>query len=258
MLRVTDLTYRYPDTDTAALHDITFSLAAGDLLLLAGANGSGKSTLCYALGGFAPHFFNGEITGDVTLGELSMRATPLGEWVQQVGLVLQNPFNQLSGARLTVFEEVAFGLENLGVSRAEMGERVRAILQQLEISELAERSPYALSGGQMQRVAIASILVLRPRLLVLDEPTAQLDPQGSTDLFALLQALAGQGSTIVLATHDLAQAAPFASTTLVLHRGRIALHGKTSTVLDDPRLAAWGVEPPLYTTLAAGAGVGAG
>ncbi len=255
MLHVSDLTYFYPDTDVPALRDVALSLEQGEILLLAGGTGSGKSTLCYALAGFVPHFFNGELAGDVRLAGRSMRETPLGEWVQQVGLVLQNPFNQISGARITVFEEVAFGLENLGVPRAEIGPRVQRILEQLNIAPLAERSPYALSGGQMQRVAIASILVLRPRLLVLDEPTAQLDPEGTQEVFEVIRTLADEGASVVLATHKLSEAARLATRALVLHEGQVALQGDARAVLADPRLPTWQVEPPLYATLAARLGL---
>lgn len=255
VLHVSPLTYHYPDNDHPALRDITFSLNEGEVLLLAGGTESGKTTLCYALAGFAPHFFHGTLTGDVILDGRSLRGTSLGEWVQQVGLVLQNPFNQITGARATVFEEVAFGLENLGVPRAEMGERVQAILEQLDIASLAERAPSELSGGQVQRVALASILVLRPRLLVLDEPTAQLDPAATEEVFTLLHTLVEQGSTIVLATHHLAAAATLATRALVLHKGRIVREGPAPEVLGDPRLTEWHVEPPIYAPLAARLGV---
>ncbi|HEX8682613.1 MAG TPA: ABC transporter ATP-binding protein, partial [Ardenticatenaceae bacterium] len=255
MLTATNLTYAYPNTERAALRGVSLALDVGDILLVAGGTGSGKSTLCFALSGFVPHFFNGDIEGDVTMDGRSMRGAKLGEWVQEVGLVLQNPFNQLSGARMTVFGEVAFGLENLGVPRDEMGPRVHAVLEQLEIAHLAERSPFALSGGQMQRVAIASILVLQPRLLVLDEPTAQLDPVGTREVFDVLRALAGQGTTVVLVTHQLAEAAELATRAIVLHEGSIVAEGDTRTVLSDPRLPGWRVEPPVYVPLAARLGL---
>ncbi len=254
MLHITDLTYSYPDTDTPALRSINLSLEQGEMLLVTGGTGSGKSTLCYALAGFAPHFFRGEMAGDVTLRGRSMRESTLGEWVQHVGLVLQNPFNQITGARMTVFGEVAFGLENLGVPREQMAARVAAVLEQLDISHLAERSPYALSGGQMQRVALASILVLEPALLVLDEPTAQLDPEGTGEVFAALRRLADKGAAVVLATHQLTEAAPLATRALVLQGGELVLEGPTRALLSDPRLPGWRVEPPIYTTLAARAG----
>jgi energy-coupling factor transporter ATP-binding protein EcfA2 len=254
MLEVTALTYQYPDTRQPVLKDISFGLEKGQVLLVVGGTGAGKSTLCYALAGFVPHFFNGDIAGDVTLAGRSMRQTVLGEWVKDVGLVLQNPFNQISGARMTVFEEVAFGLENLGVPREEMGERVRAVLAQLEIEALAERSPYALSGGQQQRVAIASVLAMRPTLLVLDEPTAQLDPEGTTDVFAVVRGLAERGTTVVLATHQLAEVAPFVTHALVLHQGEVVRFGAADGILRDTALASFGVEPPLYVSVGAALG----
>lgn len=254
MLRVTNLTYQYPDTSHPVLKGISFGLEKGQVLLVAGGTGAGKSTLCYALAGFVPHFFNGDIEGDVTLAGRSMRESVLGEWVKDVGLVLQNPFNQISGARMTVFEEVAFGLENLGVPREEMGERVRAVLAQLEIDHLAERSPYALSGGQQQRVAIASVLAMRPELLVLDEPTAQLDPEGTAEVFAVVRGLAERGTTVVMATHQLAEVAPFVTHTLVLHQGEMVRFGTADEILRDTALAQFGVEPPLYVSVGVAVG----
>lgn len=254
MLQVTKLTYQYPDTSHPVLKGISFGLEKGQVLLVAGGTGAGKSTLCYTLAGFVPHFFNGDIEGDVALAGRSMRQSVLGEWVKDVGLVLQNPFNQISGARMTVFEEVAFGLENLGVPREEMGERVRAVLAQLEIEHLAERSPYALSGGQQQRVAIASVLAMRPELLVLDEPTAQLDPEGTAEVFAVVRGLAERGTTVVLATHQLAEVAPFVTHTLVLHQGEMVRFGKADEILRDTALAQFGVEPPLYVIVGTAVG----
>ncbi len=254
MLQVTSLTYQYPDTGHPALKEISFGLEKGQVLLVAGGTGAGKSTLCYALAGFVPHFFNGDIEGDVTLEGRSMRQTGLGQWVKDVGLVLQNPFNQISGARMTVFEEVAFGLENLGVPREEMGDRVRAVLAQLEIEHLADRSPYALSGGQQQRVAIASVLAMRPELLVLDEPTAQLDPEGTAEVFEVVRGLAERGTTVVLATHQLAEVVPFVTHTVILHQGEIVRIGTANEILRDTSLAQIGVEPPLYVTVGAATG----
>jgi energy-coupling factor transport system ATP-binding protein len=254
MLQVSNLTYQYPDTSHPVLKDVSFDLETGQVLLLAGGTGAGKSTLCYALAGFVPHFFNGEIEGGVMVAGRSMRESALGEWVKDVGLVLQNPFNQISGARTTVFEEVAFGLENLGIPREEMGQRVRDVLAQLEIEELAERSPYALSGGQQQRVAIASVLAMRPELLVLDEPTAQLDPEGTAEVFAVVRGLAERGTTVVLATHQLAEVAPFVTHALVLHQGEVVRFGTARKILRDTALATFGIEPPLYVTIGSAIG----
>jgi energy-coupling factor transporter ATP-binding protein EcfA2 len=254
MLYITNLTYAYPDTDRPALSGISFTVERGQVLLVAGGTGAGKSTLCYALAGFVPHFFNGTLEGDIALGEQYMRSAVLGEWVKRVGLVLQNPFNQISGARATVFEEVAFGLENLGIPRAEMGQRVGEVLEQLEIAHLAERSPYALSGGQQQRVAIASVLAMQPEVLVLDEPTAQLDPDGTAEVFEVVRTLAQRGTTVVIATHQLAEVAPFVTHALVLHQGAVVRMGVADEILRDVTLATYGVEPPLYASLGTAVG----
>lgn len=250
MISIHNLTYTYPGTETAALCEIDTEIADDALSLVLGANGAGKSTLCLALAGFIPHHYRGGIQGDVLLDSRSMRETPLGEWVTQVGMVFQNPFNQITGARLTVFEEVAFGLENLGVPRDEMVRRVQAILDQLDIGGLAERSPYALSGGQQQRVAIASILVLAPQVLVMDEPTAQLDPVGTREVMDVLAGLAASGASVVLATHKLAQAGPFARRALLLDQGRLLRHDDAAAILGDPLLDELGVERPAPARLA--------
>lgn len=250
MLTIRNLTYTYPATGTPALREVSAELAAEEVTLLLGPNGAGKSTLSLALGGFVPHHFGGKMQGDVILDGRSMRATPLGEWVTQVGMVFQNPFNQITGARLTVFEEVAFGLENLGVPRDEMIRRVRAILEKLRIAHLAARSPYALSGGQQQRVAIASILVLEPQVLVLDEPTAQLDPTGTHEVMDVLADLATAGASVVLATHKLFETAPFARRALLLDDGRLVRDDDAAAILAAPLLDELGVERPVSARLA--------
>ena len=205
LVRVTDLTYRYPQTAVPALQNISFSVEPGEFVAVIGANDAGKSTLCYALTGYVPHFFHGQMDGSVQLAGLETRERPLAELVTQAGLVFQNPATQMSGVRDTVRGEVGFGLENLGVPRAEMHPRIDEALAITGTTDLAERHPRELSGGQQQRVALAAMLAMRPQLLVLDEPTAQLDPVGSRELFAALQRLnalgygrAGSGLTLNL------------------------------------------------------------
>src|SRR5690606_15306128 len=150
--------YWYPATEQPALDRITLDIPEGQFLGIVGANGAGKSTLCYALSGFVPHFYNGESEGELSFDSTPMADLNLGVLAGQVGLVFQNPFNQISGARFTVREEIAFGLENLGLPRAKMHARIDEALELVNIQELAERSPFSVSGGQQQRIAIASIL----------------------------------------------------------------------------------------------------
>jgi energy-coupling factor transport system ATP-binding protein len=165
-------------------------------------------------------------------------------------MVTQNPFNQISGARFSVREEIAFGLENLGVPRADMVERVAAVVNLLGIGELVDRSPYALSGGQMQLVAIASMMVMRPRVLVMDEPTSQLDPSGSRLVFDIMESLAADGTAVIVFEHKLELLREHADVLHVLADGVIARSGSPRDVLSDPRTDEWGVGATRFTRAA--------
>ena len=251
MIALERVTYTYPVSAAPALRDVSLAIPAGQFCAVIGANGAGKSTLAYVLAGFAPHFYRGTLTGAVTVAGCHAGATPLSDWVLSVGLVSQNPFNQISGTKFTVKEEIAFGLENLGVPRAEMLARVEAALALVGISALADRSPLALSGGQMQRVALASVLVMRPQVLVLDEPTSQLDPIGSREVFAAIRALAAAGeTTVVINEHKLEWVAAFADRVIALGGGEVIADGKPAEVLTDASLIARGVGQTRYTLAA--------
>ena len=198
VIEVHGLTYTYPGAASPALRDISFQVEAGQLVAVIGANGAGKSSLCLALAGLIPSLFQGQMQGAVAVCGMDTRQHNPGQFAGRVGLVLQNPANQLSGMRYTVYEEVAFGLENLGVPRNEMPGRIEHALQQVGLVGLGERSPYTLSGGQQQRLALASILAMQPAVLVLDEPTAMLDPQGRRELWDLLDRLHAGGLTLLM------------------------------------------------------------
>jgi len=187
IVNLTQVTYTYPLTDKPALSKVDLQVKEGEFLAIIGPNGSGKSTLCYALAGFVPHFFKGELEGTVQVAGVETKSSTLNEWVMNVGLVFQNPFNQISGAKYSVYEEIAFGLENMGVPREEIKSRVDQALILTGIDDLADRSPYSLSGGQQQRVALTSILVMQPKVLVLDEPTSQMDPVGTREVFGVIR-----------------------------------------------------------------------
>lgn len=245
MLRIEHLAFTYLGAKAPALNGLDATFQRGAKVLVVGANGAGKSTFLAAVAGFVPHFFRGEMHGDILFEGRSLRETPLAEWVMRVGLVFANPFNQLSGIRLTVFEEVAFGLENLGVPPDEIRRRVAATLDHLGLSDLAERSPFALSGGQQQRVAIATILAMNPHALALDEPTAQLDPQGARDVFALLAALAEEERYVLAATQRLEYATPVLHEMLALREGRLAAHAPLPSGMHAAPDDGWGVLLPL-------------
>lgn len=251
MITLTDVTFRYPGEEDAALRDITLEIKEGQICGLIGPNGAGKSTLCYLISGMIPHYFKGSLSGTVISAGHNILTSSLGELTGVVGLVFQNPFNQISGSRFTVRGEVALGLENLGIPRAEMELRIRRALAQAGLTGLEDRPPYALSGGQQQRLAIASILVMEPKLLILDEPTSQLDPVGSREVFGLLQRLADeQNTTVLIAGHKLEFLAETADRIVVLDRGRILMDGEPHSVLTDSLIEEIHVQPTRFTQAA--------
>lgn len=251
MINLVEVSYAYPQAKTPALRKVSLEVPQGQFLAVVGGNGAGKTTLSYVLSGFIPHHFKGSYRGTIEVAGMDLPQHSLGQIAGQIGLVFSNPFNQISGARFTVEEEVAFGLENLGVPRAEMRERVARVLQMTGLADVASRSPYALSGGQQQRLAIASMLVMEPRLLVLDEPTSQLDPAGKKQVFAVLDQLAAAGEmTVVIIEHELEWIGNFADRVIVMAEGRIVNDGKPREVLADEGLIELGVGNTAYTDAA--------
>ena len=250
ILNFNNVTYQYPLTDSPVLQNISLQVEEGQFVAVIGPNGAGKSTLCYTIAGFIPHFFKGTLTGTVEVNGKDLHASSLHEWVLHVGLAFQNPFNQISGAKYTVFEELAFGLENIGIPRDEMKSRVEEAMKLTGISDLAERSPYSLSGGQQQRVALTSILVMQPKVLVLDEPTSQLDPIGTREVFGVIRAMAERGMTVILVEHKVEWIAEFADRVVALHEGEILLEGTPSQVLTSDLLTDRGFGISRYTSAA--------
>jgi len=250
IINLQNVTYKYPLTDSPVLHNINLQVNEGEFVAVIGPNGAGKSTLCYTIAGFVPHFFKGELTGTVEVAGSESSNSSLHEWVLNVGLAFQNPFNQISGAKYTVFEEIAFGLENTGVPREEMKPRVEAAMKLTDISDLADRSPYSLSGGQQQRVALTSILVMQPKVLVLDEPTSQMDPIGTREVFSVIRTMAEQGMTVVLVEHKVEWIAKFADRVIALYEGQILLEGKPQAVLTSDLLMDKGFGISRYTSTA--------
>ena len=244
------VTYKYPLTEAPALSKVDLQVKEGEFIAVIGPNGAGKSTLCYTLAGFIPHFFKGELEGTVEVAGVETQSSTLNQWVLNVGLAFQNPFNQISGAKYTVYEEIAFGLENLGVPRDEIKKRVDETLALTGISDLADRSPYSLSGGQQQRVALTSILVMHPKVLVLDEPTSQMDPIGTREVFGVIRSLAERGMTVVMAEHKVEWVAKFADRVVALYQGKVLMDGKPSEVLTSERLLGKGFGISRYTSAA--------
>lgn len=250
MITLAGVHYSYPDADDEVLKGIDLTVDAGQVVGVVGASGAGKTTLAKTISGFIPHAEGGDLSGTVQVDGLNVPNAELHDVVSRVGMVTQNPFNQISGAKYTVREEIAFGLENLGVPRDEMIERVAAIIDLLGLGEFADRSPYALSGGQMQLVAIASMMVMEPRVLVMDEPTSQLDPSGSRLVFDIMENLSGKGIAVIVFEHKLELLRDHADVLHVLADGVIARSGTPRDVLSDPRTDEWGVGATRFTRAA--------
>lgn len=246
-IEVKGLKYKYPHTSKLVLDGIDFEADKGQFIGIIGENQAGKSTLCQAFAGLVPTMFRGAYGGKVIIDGAEASKVPIAVLCQKVGLVFQNPFNQLSGAKDTVFEEIAFGLQNLGIPRDEIGKRVDKALKLLDIIKYKDRNPFDLSGGQIQRVAIASILAMEPEVLVLDEPTSQLDPQGSEDVFLVVEKLAKTGITIIMVEQKMEKLAAYCDKILLLHRGVQVAYDVPERIFSRDDLRELGVEPPVYT-----------
>lgn len=243
------VTYQYPLSKEPAIRNLSFQIEKGKFYGVIGANGSGKTTLCALIRGFAPSFYKGKLDGQVLIDGKPTMEYGTGELSLKIGYVFQNPFNQISGVKDTVFEEVAYGLENFGVPVAEIERRVEAIMKKTDILHLAEKNPFDLSGGQQQRVALAAILVLEPDILVIDEPTSQLDPEGTESVFKIIQAMKEEKKTIILVEHKVDLLAEYADEILVLKDGELIKKGKNQEVLSDMSLLDQGVMLPQMAIL---------
>jgi energy-coupling factor transport system ATP-binding protein len=253
-LAIDDLRVRYAGRREQALDGITLGVGSGEVVAIAGRTGAGKSTLCLAAAGFVPRVVRASVTGRVAIGDIDATHAQLPDLAGRVGIVFSSPALQLSSSKPTVREELAFGLENLGVARAEMDGRIDRVLDRLGIGHLAEREPLALSGGEQQRVAIASILVMGTGVIVLDEPAAQLDPQGTTDVAAVLRELAADGRAVLVAEHA-PEVLAEADRCLVIDGGRQVALDRPALALRGEVLAPIGLEPPTLLALAEAAGL---
>ncbi|WP_101297102.1 ABC transporter ATP-binding protein [Halegenticoccus soli] len=235
---VDSVTFVYKNTEEPALREVSCRIDAGSFVGVTGPSDAGKTTFCRLLPGFIPNFFGGDFEGSVTVGDVDTSTTSITSLGNAVGYVFENPFDQLTGAATTVLEEVAFGLEQRGVPSAELERRARAELERVGIVDLAERDPNTLSGGQLQRVAIASVLALEPAVLVLDEPTSQLDPDGTDAVFDAVSRIHAAGRTVVLVSQDLQRLAPRSERLLVFEDGRLVCDAPPREVLDARSLGA--------------------
>lgn len=229
IIKVSHLSYKYPTGTGYALDDISFEINAGEYIAIMGANGAGKTTLCLHMNGVIPIMMGGDIKGTIQVAGKHPYDSHVYDMAEDVGMVLQDPETQIFSS--DVVSEVAFGAENQGVPRQEMIERINWALDVVRLSDYGSTPPSDLSGGQKQRLVIAANLVTRPKVLVLDEPTSQLDPVGTSDVFSTLQKLNKElGITILIATHATDQVAEYADRILVLENGKLIAFDKPRSV----------------------------
>ena len=244
-LRLEQVRYRYAGARAWALDGIDLEVAAGRVTAIMGPNDAGKSTLCLVAAGLAPTVIGGQLEGFVELTGTRTDKLKPHEAAQRCGILFQNPATQLSGTATTVWEEIAFGPRNLGLSLPDIVERVESAMAALRITPLAARDPVRLSGGQAQLVALASVLALRPACLVLDEPTSQLDPAGTRLVGAAIRRLAGEvGSAVLLVEHKSTIVAAMADELTILSGGRMVARGAVDEVFPEPAVMELGVEAP--------------
>ena len=243
-----NLTYTYPGGTKPSISDVSIKVEKGDFVLITGPSGCGKTTLCRCFNGLVPHFYQGELKGEITVAGMEVPKHQTHELAKHVGLVFQNPENQLFA--LSIEKDVAFGLENLGYSRKEMRERVDWALNLTGIYDLRERSPHEVSGGQQQRVAIAAVLAMQPEIIVLDEPTSFLDPLSAERIFEVIHELnKNLGITVVLVEHRLDLTAKYANHIIIMDEGKIVSDGETREILNSEQTRLIGVGIPKATLL---------
>ncbi|MHA1238205.1 MAG: energy-coupling factor ABC transporter ATP-binding protein [Candidatus Odinarchaeia archaeon] len=243
IIEIKDLTFTYANSQKPSLIDINLKIEKGDFVLLTGPTGCGKTTLCRCLNGLIPHFHSGTLTGEVIVDGLKVADHPVYELADKVGLVFQNPENQL--VSLNVARELAFAPENFGLPRPEIIKRVEETLDMMGIRHLKDKPPYELSGGEQQRVAIASLLTLKPKVLVLDEPTSNLDPKSAKHIISLIARLNKElGITIILIEHRLEMVTEYVNRAILMKNGKIILDGEPKYVLSSKEAENIGVGIP--------------
>ena len=250
MIELKNVSFKYELQQEKTIKNLDLYVQQGEFIGIIGKNGSGKTTLCNIIRGIIPDFVQGEISGDIIIDNKNIDDIERGEMAELVGFVFQNPFSQISGIKKTVFEEIAYGLENLGVPREEIKQRVTDVIKLLKIEDLQDKNPNELSGGQSQRVAIASIIVMNPKVLIFDEPTSQLDPLGTEEIFDILKLLKSQNKTIILVEHKIDLIAEYADRVVVMDDGEIIFNGETHEVLSNDKIEESNVSMPIVSKLA--------
>lgn len=249
VIDVKDFSFKYRDTKHKALNKVNFQVEEGSFFCIIGSNGSGKSTLCNALVGLIPHYFVGKMSGSITVDGTSTEDSTIAELSEKIGLVFQNPFNQLSYTAGTVAEELAYGLGNRGVPREEMEKKVEYVAKLMRIDHIIHKNPLELSGGQVQRVAFGSTFIMEPKILVLDECTTQLDPLGSEEIFDIVKDLNKNGITVVMVDHEMERVARCADQIMVLEKGKVVAIDEPKKIFGNPEIVSHHIGVPDYVNI---------
>lgn len=239
-----NVSYRYPLEEKQVVRNFTYCFEQGKVYGLIGENESGKTTLCNIIRGFIPELYRGKLEGEILINGRKIDTYGSGELASIVGYSFQNPFVQISGVKDNVYEEIAYGMENIGIPRERMIERVDELVKIFHLEELVDKNPYELSGGQKQRVALASMIALDPEVVIMDEPTSQLDPKSMEDIFEIVNILKKQGKTIILIEHKIDLIAEYCDSILLMHNGELVMHGESKEVLTDPKVLEYGGQLP--------------
>ena len=220
VIKVENLTVQYLGEENNALDGVSLEIEKGEFVALLGAHGAGKTTLCHSLNGLVPNMISADMYGAIeVLGEIPPKI-PVRQLATKVGSIFDNPEFQMS--QLTVFEEVALGLQNLGVEKSTIEKNISESLKLVGLEGFEDRSPFEISGGQQQRLAMASALAMKPEILILDEPTSNLDPIGKEEVFSVTRKLnQEEGMTVIIAEHEVEVIADFADKVVLLDEGRI-------------------------------------
>lgn len=234
IIELKDYSYKYESGDEIVLKNISLTINEGEFIGIVGCNRAGKSTLCKSLVGILPFVSGGQWDGEIIVDGKSLNDTRGAGVTDVIGIVFQDAESQFT--QQTVEDEIAFAMCNFGYTREVMRERILFAAKACNLEGMLGRSPYRLSGGQQQRLAVACILALQPRVIILDETTSQLDPIGRDEVFKLVSELHDQGKTIIMVDHNIEKIAESVDRVMVLHEGKLVAFDETHKVFADKKL----------------------